>query len=55
MRFSTSASLVISDFQHRGILQVERGHIIVLNRDALLEMSCECYAIIKNTYAQVGW
>jgi CRP-like cAMP-binding protein len=50
-----SASLVISDFQHRGILQVERGHIIVLNRDALLEVSCECYAIIKDTYDQVGW
>jgi CRP-like cAMP-binding protein len=49
-----SASLVIENFQHRGILQVERGRIIVVNRDALVEMSCECYEIIKDTYAQVG-
>jgi CRP-like cAMP-binding protein len=50
-----SASLVIADFQHRGILKVERGRIIVLDRDALLDVSCECYGIIKDTYAQVGW
>jgi CRP-like cAMP-binding protein len=49
-----SASLVIENFQHRGILQVERGRIIVVNRDALAEMSCECYEIIKDTYAQVS-
>ena len=48
-----SATLIISDFQHRGILQVERGLIIVANRNALLKVSCECYEIIKDTYAQV--
>jgi hypothetical protein len=45
---------VIENFQHRGILHVERGRIIVVDRDALAEMSCECYEIIKDTYAQVG-
>lgn len=49
-----SASLVIEDFQHRGILKVERGRIIVIDRDALVNVSCECYEIIKDTYAQVG-
>jgi CRP-like cAMP-binding protein len=49
-----SASLVIENFQQRGILRVERGKIIVVNRDALVGVSCECYEIIKNTYAQVG-
>jgi CRP-like cAMP-binding protein len=49
-----SATLVISDFQHQGILHVERGLIIVANRAALLNVSCECYEIIKDTYAQVG-
>src|SRR5688572_63710 len=48
-----SASLVIESFQHRGILQVERARIIVVNRAALVEMSCECYEIIRDTYAQV--
>src|SRR5918999_761014 len=36
-----SATLVISDFQHQGILHVERGLIIVANRAALLNVSCE--------------
>lgn len=49
-----SASLIIEDLQHRGILQVERGRIIVIDRDALLDVSCECYAVIKDNYAQVG-
>jgi CRP-like cAMP-binding protein len=49
-----SASLIIENFQHRGILRVERGRIIIINRDALLDVSCECYEIIKETYAQVG-
>lgn len=49
-----SASLVIENLQHRRILQVERGRIIMINRDALLDLSCECYEIIKDTYAQVG-
>jgi hypothetical protein len=31
---------------------VERSRIIVVDRDALV--SCECYEIIKDTYAQVG-
>jgi hypothetical protein len=35
-------------------VHVERGRIIVANRDALLESACECYAIIKENYEQVG-
>ena len=49
-----SASLIIEDLQYRGILQVERGRIIITNRDALRGISCECCAVIKETYAQVG-
>jgi CRP-like cAMP-binding protein len=49
-----SASIVIEEFQKRGILEVERGQVIVTNRKALDEVSCECYEIIKQTYAQVG-
>ncbi len=49
-----SASLVISEFQKKGTVHVERGRIIVANRDALLEAACECYAIIKENYEQVG-
>jgi CRP-like cAMP-binding protein len=49
-----SVSLVIGEFQKQGMLQVEPGRIIVVDRDALLTASCECYQIIKETYEQVG-
>jgi hypothetical protein len=49
-----SASLVIEAFQKRGVLKVERGEIVVASREPLLQASCECYAIIKATYAEVG-
>ena len=49
-----SVSLVIENFQHRGMLRVERGRIIVTDRDALLKASCECYEIIKDNYLHVG-
>jgi CRP-like cAMP-binding protein len=50
-----SASLVIGELQQRDILKLERGNIVVVNRDGLLDVSCECYEIIKQNYAQVGW
>jgi CRP-like cAMP-binding protein len=50
-----SASLVIGELQERHILKVERGNVVVENRDLLLEVSCECYKIIKENYEQVGW
>jgi CRP-like cAMP-binding protein len=49
-----SASLVIENFQHRGILRVERGRIIVIDRGGLMKASCECYEVIKDTYLQIG-
>jgi CRP-like cAMP-binding protein len=49
-----SVSLVIAEFQKQGMLQVEPGRIIVVDRDKLLTASCECYQIIKETYEQVG-
>jgi CRP-like cAMP-binding protein len=49
-----SLSLVIEDFKRRGVLADTRSGITVNNRDALLEVSCECYGIIKDNYEQVG-
>jgi CRP-like cAMP-binding protein len=49
-----SASLVIESFQKQGMLKVERGAVVVLDREALLGASCECYQVIKENYAEVG-
>ena len=36
--------------QHAGLIQYARGHITVLDRAALEERSCECYAVVKKEY-----
>jgi hypothetical protein len=32
------------------LIQYVRGHITVLDRAALEERSCECYAVVKKEY-----
>ena len=36
--------------QHAGLIQYARGRITVLDRAALEERSCECYAVVKKEY-----
>ena len=45
-----SVSAVIEDFQKRGILKLERGRVLVTDREALLAASCECYDAIRHGY-----
>jgi CRP-like cAMP-binding protein len=49
-----SVSVVIEDFEKRGMLTPERGRVLVGNRERLLEVTCDCYEVIKQNYAQVG-
>ena len=49
-----SVSVVIEEFVRRGMLRVERGRILIGDREGLLKMSCDCYAVIKQNYEQVG-
>jgi CRP-like cAMP-binding protein len=49
-----SVSLVIEEFQRRGMLRVETGRVLIGDRDRLLGVSCDCYEVIKSNYEQVG-
>jgi CRP-like cAMP-binding protein len=33
--------------QHQGVIEYNRGHITVLNRPKLEELTCECYKVVK--------
>ena len=49
-----SVSLVIEEFQRRGMLRVETGRVLIGDRSRLLNVSCDCYEVIKSNYDQVG-
>lgn len=49
-----SVSVEIEQFVRRGMLRVERGQILIGDREELLEVACNCYAVIKQNYEQVG-
>jgi hypothetical protein len=49
-----SVSVVIEDFQRHGILKLQRGRILIADRDRLAGVSCECYDVIRRNYEQVG-
>lgn len=49
-----SVSVVIEEFVRRGMLRVERGRVLMGNRDEVRRTSCDCDAVIKHTYEQVG-
>jgi Mn-dependent DtxR family transcriptional regulator len=36
--------------QKAGLIQYTRGRILVLDRHALEQRSCECYAVVKKEY-----
>jgi CRP-like cAMP-binding protein len=47
-------STVVEQFERQGILKVERGRLLIGDRDQLLTVSCDCYDVIKANYEQVG-
>ena len=50
-----SVSIVIEEFVRQKMLRVEPGRVLTAgNRDGLLKISCDCYAVIKENYEQVG-
>jgi CRP-like cAMP-binding protein len=49
-----SISVVIQDFETRGLLRNERGRVLVGDRDRLLSVACDCYEVIKENYSHVG-
>jgi CRP-like cAMP-binding protein len=49
-----SVSNVIEDFRKRGMLTIERGRVLLGDRERLQRATCECYQVIKENYQQVG-
>ena len=39
--------------QHAGLITYARGHITVLDREAMEGRCCECYRVVKDEYARL--
>ena len=39
--------------QRAGLIRYSRGHIAVLDREALARCSCECYAVVRDEYERL--
>jgi len=49
-----TVSVLVSTLEKAGVLNVEGRVVTVADRNRLKEASCECYDIIRKTYAAVG-
>jgi CRP-like cAMP-binding protein len=48
-----SVSVAARTLQSAGLVRYRRGHITVLDREALEEASCECYAVVRQEYERL--
>jgi CRP-like cAMP-binding protein len=49
-----SVSTIVEDFKKRGMLKVDRGRVLILDRERLAGVSCDCHDVIRRNYEQVG-
>lgn len=49
----TSVTLAARAMQKAGLIQYSRGVIVVADRDGLLDVSCECYGVIRDQMNQL--
>ena len=46
----TSVSLVANTLQNAGLIRYRRGHVTILDHEALQQRTCECYDISKREF-----
>jgi hypothetical protein len=49
-----SVSVAAGSLQGAGIIKYRRGKITILDREALEEISCECYRVIEAEYKRLS-
>lgn len=43
-------TVAANDLRHSGLIDYHRGDIVIVNREGLEKVSCECYRIVKHEY-----
>ncbi|WP_263380865.1 Crp/Fnr family transcriptional regulator [Granulicella paludicola] len=47
----TTVTEVAGSLQRRGMIEYQRGTVVIVNRAALEEAACECYGILRRIYS----
>lgn len=50
----STVTLAAGALQKAGIIEYHRGHVLIINRDALEQASCECYQVVHDEYVRLG-
>jgi CRP-like cAMP-binding protein len=48
-----SVSLVAGTLQDQGLITYSRGHMLIVDREGLEQVSCECYEKVRREYARL--
>jgi CRP-like cAMP-binding protein len=51
--YRPSVSVVASTLQRAGMIRYGRGHMIILDREALEATACDCYRLVKRRFERV--
>jgi CRP-like cAMP-binding protein len=51
--YRPSITVIANTLQRAGIIRAGRGHITILDRDALEDTACDCYRAVKRRFARV--
>jgi CRP-like cAMP-binding protein len=51
--YRPSVSVVASTLQRAGMIRYGRGHVTVLDRDALEATACDCYGVVKRRFERL--
>jgi hypothetical protein len=46
----STVSVTAAQFKKDGLIDYSRGQVRILNRDALVHRSCECYGVIADQF-----
>ena len=49
----TTVTAVARGLQEKGVIRYRRGIVDIIDRTVLEQLACECYGVIRNTYARL--
>jgi len=50
----STVSLTAATLQRAGVIRYSRGKFVIVDRDRLEEIACDCYGIVKEQYKRLG-